>query len=117
MPAIDQDLELYQNATEVIIIAVTDESNVPLDLTTFTDLCWVMTKGGVEVLRYELADIEMDIVNADGTDDGIRLTIPSATTALLSCGRIYTHQAWGVFGGATKPLSVGYVTVMRGDGC
>ena len=119
MPSVDQDLDIYTNADEMFTIAVTDTSDVPVDLTTFADLCWILSRRGTEILRYELADPELVIadVTGAGANDGIRVNLVPAVTTALSLGRLYIHQAWGTIGGRDRPLCVGYVTVLRGDGC
>ena len=117
MPQVDQDLTIYQNADETITIAIKDENDDPMDLKTFDDLCWILTKAGREVVRYDINDSELIIANADDTDDGLRVMLYAPVTSTLRLGRLYTHQAWGTFGGASRPLAVGYVTVKRGDGC
>jgi hypothetical protein len=117
MPRVEQDLELYTNADEIFTIAVTDENGDPVDLTTFDSLCWVLMKGRAEVVRYDDSDPELTIAGVDGTDDGLRVNLVPAVTGALDCGRLYTHQAWGVYSGRERPLCIGYVTVERGDGC
>lgn len=117
MPQVDQDLIIYTNADEIFTIAVKDTDGNAVDLTTFASLCWTLNKGGVEVVKYDDSDSELIIADAEATDDGIRVNLVPAVTGDLECGRLYTHQAWGVVGGRERPLCIGYVTVERGDGC
>jgi len=117
MPRVDQDLTIYTNADEPFTFAVKDSNGDPMDLTTFDELCWILTRAGSEVLRYALSDSELVIADADGTDDGIRVTLSAAVTGALGLGRLYVHQAWGTLGGVSRPLAIGYATVLRGDGC
>lgn len=117
MPQVEQSIEIYQNAVEIIVIAITDEHDNPVNLTTFDELCWTFSGLTGEIARYTTADPELVIVDADDTNDGMRITLPASLTAGLSCGRLYTHQAWGTFNLNPRPLCVGYVTVLRGDGC
>ena len=117
MPRTDQDLEIYTNADEIFTIAVTDESDVPIDLTTFASLCWTLSKAGTVVVSYASSDAELTTASVDGTDDGLRINLVPAVTGALELGRLYVHQAWGDYGGRDRPLCVGYVTILRGDGC
>ena len=117
MPTIDQDLTIYQNANEPILIAVKDDNDDPMDLTLATDICWILSKGDIEIVRYDLADIELAIAAADDTDDGILIDLPTTITGVLELGRLYRHQAWVTITAISKPVSVGAVTVERGDGC
>ena len=117
MPQVDQDLIIYQNAAETLTIAVTDDNDVPMDLTTFDSLCWILSRAGQEIVRYTLADPELGIVNVDATDDGLRIVLPPGVTGGLDEGRLYTHQAWATLANAPRPVCIGYVTVLRGDGC
>ena len=117
MPQIDQDLEIYTNADEIFTIAVTDTSDLPVDLTTFDSLCWTLSKGGTVVVHYTSTDAELTTASVDGTDDGLRVNLSPTVTGALDIGRLYIHQAWGTYGGRERPLCVGYVTVNRGDGC
>ena len=117
MPKVDQDLEIYTNADEIFTIAITDESTAPVDLTTFDSLCWTLSKGDTSVVSYTSTDAELVIANADDVDDGIRVNLVPTVTGALDVGRLYTHQAWGTLSGRDRPLCVGFVTVLRGDGC
>jgi len=117
VPRVEQDFDVYSNSVEIIQIAVTDTNGIPVDLTTFDDLCWILTRSGVEVQRYTTVSPEMTIVDVDATNDGIRLTLPITLTGTLSCGRLYDHQLWGTFNAVPRPVSVGKITVLRGDGC
>lgn len=117
MPQVEQSLEIYQNADEYILIAVKDENDSPVDLTTFDGLCWILSKGDEEVERYDLSDSELVIADAEATDDGVKVHLSKTITKELELGGIYRHQAWGTLTGDSRPLCVGDVTVLRGDGC
>lgn len=117
MPETNQDFDIYQNATEVINIAVTDAAGTPIDLTTMDSICWVLSRGSTEIVRYTLADPELVIVSIDATNDAMRITLPPATTGALNLGKLYRHQAWVTLAGAPRPVQVGSVTVLMGDGC
>ena len=117
MPQVDQDITIYQNANEPILIAVKDDNNDPMDLTLADDVCWILSRGDTEVVRYDLSDAELAIAAADDTDDGIQIELPTTITGALNLGRLYRHQAWATFANKPKPVSVGAVTVERGDGC
>ena len=117
MPQLEQDVTIYQNAGGYITIAVTDELGVPMDLTAFDELCWILSRQGTEIVRYTLADVELGIVDADDTNDGLRVYATPAMSTDLDCGRLYIHQAWGTLTNIPRPICIGYVTVERGDGC
>jgi spermidine synthase len=115
MPSTGQDFNIYQGAVEVIEIAVTDSTGGLVDLSTFDSLCWILSKDGTEILREP--STELDIINIDGTDDGVRVTLYSSETSELCLGKLYEHQLWGTLSTEARPISVGDVTVLRGDGC
>ncbi len=118
MPKTDQDVTIYQNSDEYITIAVTDVNGDPMDLNPFgNDLCWILSKAGSEVVRYDVTDTELGIVDIDGVESGLRVNLTDSVTADLECGRLYIHQAWGTLSGRSRPICIGYVTVERGDGC
>jgi hypothetical protein len=117
MPQVDQNVEIYQGADEYILIAVKDEDGLAVDLTTFDGLCWILSKGDSEVERFDLTDAELIIADADDTNDGLKVHLDKTVTADLDLGGLYRHQAWGTLSGDSRPLSVGIVTVLRGDGC
>jgi len=115
MPSVGQDFNVYQGALEVVEIAVTDSTGGAVDLTTFDSLCWILSKDGTEILRE--TSTEIDIINMDDTNDGARITLYSSETSPLCLGKIYEHQLWGTLSTEPRPISVGEVTVLRGDGC
>ena len=116
MAETNQNLVIYQNANEAITIAITDDNGNPMDLKLYSDLCWVLTLSGKEILRYDINDSELVIANADAVDDGLRVLLSPAITGALK-ERVYVHQAWGTYGDNARPLCIGYATVLRGDGC
>jgi len=115
MPSIGQDFSIYQGALEVVEIAVTDSTGGAIDLTLFDSLCWILSKDGTEILKE--SSTELDIINMDSTGDGVRITLYSSETAALDRGKLYEHQLWGTLSTEPRPISVGHVTVLRGDGC
>lgn len=117
MAEVNQDFDIYQNASEVVNIAVTDAAGTPIDLTTMDSICWILSRGANEIIRYTLADPELVIVNIDAVNDGIRITLPPAVTGALNIGNWYRHQGWVTLAGRPRPLQVGSVTVLQGDGC
>jgi len=115
VPRTGQDFSIYQGALEVVEVAVTNSTGGPVDLLLFDSLCWVLSRSGEEIMREPSTDL--DIINIDSTGDGVRITLYSSETAALCPGKIYEHQLWGTLSTEPRPISVGKVTVLRGDGC
>ena len=114
MPSVEQNFSIYQGSVEVIEIAITDSGGAPIDLTIFDSLCWILTRNGAEIVRYLTADL--GIISINGVNDGVRITLTPAITSELFRKR-HEHQLWVTLGSESRPVSIGRVTVLRGDGC
>jgi hypothetical protein len=117
MVGMGQDFEVYQKATEIINIVVTDADGNPVDLTTMDSICWILSMGLTEIVRYTLGDPELTIETTDDANDTMQIVLPHTVTRALREGKLYRHQGWVTIAGKPNPVGVGEVTVLRGDGC
>ena len=113
----EQDITIYQQATEPIGIVVQDRYGNPIDLDTLEDYCWILGLREIEVLRYTKGDAVISLATTHGPRDTLVITLPPDITSTLGEGVTYKHQAWGTIGGRARPLCDGRVYVESGYGC
>ena len=88
-------MEIKQGATVPLLFPAEDSSGVPYDLTTLTEVCFLLVGAGSRVEKHA-GDSGFAIVDYDGhTNNALSITLSPAETAPLRPGKIYRYWAWG----------------------
>ena len=109
-------MEITQGATVLLTFPCTRDG-VDLDLTTLTDVCFVLSGAGHKITKKS-GDAGWAIVSyGSGTDNALSITLAPAETSPLQRGRLYQYWVWGSGADGDDVMVNGWATVNYAEKC
>lgn len=111
----NQDFTMVEGDHKTPRFAITDNAGSPNTITGATPISWVLaaTPGGTALVTKTLALGQIAIVDKDGTDDAIEVTLLPVDTQGLGEGN-YHHEAQVTdASGNVSTIARGTVTILR----
>lgn len=111
----DYLMVINQGATVIADFPATDADGNPLDLTTLTDVCFLLSGAGRKIEKHN-GDTGFEFTDNVGSNDNLRITLSTAET-ILPDGRLYKFWAWGTGVDGRDVLAYGEAEVIKTERC
>ena len=110
-------MQITQGATALFLFPVQDAAGVDVDLTTLTNLCFLLS-GANQTIQKQTGSTGFLITDyAGGTNNALQITLSPDETSPLTAGRLYRYWLWGEGADGTDALDSGEATVTYAEQC
>ena len=107
----NQDFSFPRGDDHEIEFTIVDDDDEAKSLTGATSVKWELYQGGIVIIQKDLDD-GVALINVDGTNDGVKVTLEPSDTVSLNDG-LYIHELECVIGGKRLTLAQGSLLLLK----